>query len=610
MTVPWRAPQDRGAAGMPESDARTSVWAPALTARPFGGGSAGTVPLPVDPVSPVREPDAGAVGGPGVDVARDAALAGLTDLLASSLAGRDHPDVARLRGTLTPVGSGVAVPGQPGGFAPADAALLGGFQAHVLDLDDAHADVRGHPSAVLLPALLALADDATPGEEFLAAYVVGVEVMARLGRLAGRAHHAAGWHPTGTLGGIAAAVAGARLLAGSDGRETGVPAGAVSPLGTAGAARPLGTAGAVTGVPAGAAGPAGTAGAAGAAGTAGAAGAAGTAGAAGPAGTAGAVTGDAAAFDAAALAETAASLAASTAAGTRAQFGSAAKPLHAGLAAAAGVRAVTWARAGLAGNPNALFAPDGPARAMSFDVTDPAEAAEGLTLGWGRRWAIVDPGLWVKRYPFCSAGMAVHEAAETVEARLGPAARFGTGDGTRPRTGAAGSGEHAGGQPAAAGTPLRATDVRDVRALVRPGADAALRHRVPVTGAEGRFSLDYLVALGVLGRAPVNARFVDLDPEAVALAGRVVRAYAGDPSREPWARVEVTTADGAELTAQVGEPLGSPGRPLTGAQRRAKLEEAVGRERARHIEAAVTALRGGTVGDLRRALAATEEETP
>ena len=446
------------------------------------------------------------------------------------------------------------MPGQPGGFAPADAALLGGFQAHVLDLDDAHADVRGHPSAVLLPALLALADDATPGEDVLAAYVVGVEVMARLGRLAGRAHHAAGWHPTGTLGGIAAAVAGARLLVGSDGRETGVPAGAAR-----------------------------------------------------PAGTAGAVTGDAAAFDAAALAETAASLAASTAAGTRAQFGSAAKPLHAGLAAAAGVRAVTWARAGLAGNPNALFAPDGPARAMSFDVTDPAEAAEGLTLGWGRRWAIVDPGLWVKRYPFCSAGMAVHAAAETVEARLGPAARFGTGDGTRPRTGAAGSGEHAGGQPAAAGTPLRATDVRDVRALVRPGADAALRHRVPVTGADGRFSLEYLVALGVLGRAPVNARFVDLDPEAVALAGRVVRAYAGDPSREPWARVEVTTADGAELTAQVGEPLGSPGRPLSGAQRRAKLEEAVGRERARYIEAAVTALRGGTVGDLRRALAATEE---
>ena len=79
MTVPWRAPQDRGAAGMPEPDARASVWAPALTARPFGGGSAGTVLVPVDPVSPVREREAGAVGEPGVDVARDAALAGLTD---------------------------------------------------------------------------------------------------------------------------------------------------------------------------------------------------------------------------------------------------------------------------------------------------------------------------------------------------------------------------------------------------------------------------------------------------------------------------------------------------------------------------------------------------
>lgn len=439
-----------------------------------------------------------------LDAVLDAALDGLTDLLASSLAGRHHPDVARLRATLPSTGGdgqtggpGVAVPGQPGRYAPSDAALLGGFQAHVLDFDDAHATVRGHPTAVLVPALLAQADDATPGPEFLAAYVVGVEVLARLGTLAGHAHHAAGWHPTGTLGGIAAAVAGARL-AGLD-----------------------------------------------------------------PAAT-----------------DSAASLAASMAGGTRAQFGSAAKPLHAGLAAAAGVRAVTWARAGLTGGAGALFGPEGLARAMSFDVTDPVAAAEVLDAGWRERWAIRDPGLWVKRYPFCSAGMAVHEAAETVGAQL-------TGTGRA----------------------LREGDISAVRAVVRPGADAALHHRVPATGTEGRFSLEYLVALGVLGRTPVDARFVDLDPDGVALAERVVRAYDGQATRAPWARVEVTRADGTTAAAEVTEPLGAPGRPLTPAQRRAKLAEAVGGTAATRIGTAVRALPGGTVGHLRRALAAIEEET-
>lgn len=495
--------------------------------------------IAADPFGGVEVPVAGGRGAGVRGSVLDAAGAAVLDLLASSLTGRAEPAVARLRGTLADVSGigeggargggagGITVPGQPGRYLPADAALLGGVQAHVLDLDDAHATVRGHPSAVLLPALLSLADEATPGEDLLAAYVVGVEVMARLGALAGRSHHAAGWHPTATLGGIAAAVAGARLLG----------------LGQQGAA-------------------------------------------------------------------TAASLAASMAGGTRAQFGSDAKPLHAGLAATAGVRAVTWARAGLTGGAGALFGPDSLAGAMSFEVTDPEYAEAVLGEGWGERWALTDPGLWVKRYPFCSAGMAVHEAAEVAGERA-RAARSGRGRvGTNKSTGA-GIGSQSGVAPTAdpgAGTRVVPDDVRAVRARVRPGADAALRYGVPATGGQGRFSLEYLVALGVLGREPVNSRFVDLDAEAVALAARIVRAD-DLPGGGPRARVEVTLADGTSSTADVTDPAGAPGRPPTPQQRHAKLAAAVGGEAARRIEAAVAALPGGTVGELRRTLAAVEEET-
>lgn len=53
---------------------------------------------------------------------------------------------------------------------------------------------------------------APPLDVLYAAYVVGLEVMARLGRTLGSAHYAAGWHPTGTAGAVTGAAAGAHLL--------------------------------------------------------------------------------------------------------------------------------------------------------------------------------------------------------------------------------------------------------------------------------------------------------------------------------------------------------------------------------------------------------------
>jgi hypothetical protein len=46
----------------------------------------------------------------------------------------------------------------------------------------------------------------------LLAYIVGVEVGAKLGKAMGWSHYGAGWHGTGTLGTIAAASASAKVL--------------------------------------------------------------------------------------------------------------------------------------------------------------------------------------------------------------------------------------------------------------------------------------------------------------------------------------------------------------------------------------------------------------
>lgn len=93
-------------------------------------------------------------------------------------------------------------------------ALLLGYAGHALDYDDFHADFRGHPSVVILPALLAWQQYQPKRlNRFLDAYVTGVEMAGRLGLAVSQQHYALGYHNTATLGTLAAAAALARLLA-------------------------------------------------------------------------------------------------------------------------------------------------------------------------------------------------------------------------------------------------------------------------------------------------------------------------------------------------------------------------------------------------------------
>ena len=94
-----------------------------------------------------------------------------------------------------------------------DAALLNGVAAHVLDYDNTAANMGGHVSAVMVPALLAAAEAFNcSGEAVLVAHTAGYETGSQIGRAVHPAHTESGWHPTATVGVFAVAAACARLL--------------------------------------------------------------------------------------------------------------------------------------------------------------------------------------------------------------------------------------------------------------------------------------------------------------------------------------------------------------------------------------------------------------
>ncbi|MGZ5092158.1 MAG: MmgE/PrpD family protein, partial [Burkholderiales bacterium] len=91
-----------------------------------------------------------------------------------------------------------------------EAALINATAAHALDYDDVAQ--RGHPSAVLVPAILAEAQAlGASGKDMMVAYAAGYETWAELVRRDPDHHHEKGWHPTGIFGAIGAAAACASL---------------------------------------------------------------------------------------------------------------------------------------------------------------------------------------------------------------------------------------------------------------------------------------------------------------------------------------------------------------------------------------------------------------
>jgi 2-methylcitrate dehydratase PrpD len=94
-----------------------------------------------------------------------------------------------------------------------DAVLVNGTASHALDYDDVSGAMGGHPSAMLVPPLLALGEETgATGRDLALAYVIGFETMCRIARGVHFHHYDKGWHPTATLGIFGTVAAASRLL--------------------------------------------------------------------------------------------------------------------------------------------------------------------------------------------------------------------------------------------------------------------------------------------------------------------------------------------------------------------------------------------------------------
>lgn len=144
------------------------------------------------------------------DAALDVIHTGFADCVGVMLAGRDEPPTQILTQVLAPpAGPATLVFGSRTASAT-DAAWINGVAAHALDFDDVA--IKGHPSTVLVPAILAEGQAlGSTGKEMMVAYAVGYEVWAELARRDPEHYHTKGWHPTGILGSIGAAAACASL---------------------------------------------------------------------------------------------------------------------------------------------------------------------------------------------------------------------------------------------------------------------------------------------------------------------------------------------------------------------------------------------------------------
>ncbi|MDE0391398.1 MAG: MmgE/PrpD family protein [Rhodospirillales bacterium] len=389
----------------------------------------------------------------GEEAERRAASA-FVDTVACMLAGADdaapraaHAGVARW-GT-----GGATVAGTPHRLVAPWAALVNGTAAHALDYDDILEISNAHVSAALVPALLALGQErGADGGSCVDAFIVGVEVMARLGEALNMTHYFKGWHTTSTLGAPAAAAACARLLRLDAARTT------------------------------------------------------------------------------AAL-----SLATSLASGAKRQFGTMAKPLHAGLAAKNGIVAAALAEAGVSAAADAY---EGARGFVDLFAGVPRERLEAAVADFAGPPAIERYGLWQKVYPCCGS---VHRPLDALLDMRGD-------EGLRPQA------------------------VAGIDALLPEIAVQNLPYTAPADAMQARFSLPYLLASALVdGRLALDAFTADAlaRPGVRALIPRIRMrpdpAQPGDVNVDAAplrATVTVRLAGGDERSRTVQEPRGHPCRPL------------------------------------------------
>jgi mmgE/prpD family protein len=236
------------------------------------------------------------------------------------------------------------------------------------------------------------------------------------------------------------------------------------------------------------------------------------------------------------------SLAATQSAGMFFQSGTDGKPLHAGLAVRNGV----WAYELLQHTSlQTSTKPFDPERGWFKTIGNITVTSNDIASRWLAPGQLIDPGLWMKVHPYCSAAICGAEAAEIVAHRLYTFDSF------------------------------LWDEINRVTVHFPPGADAALRYTLPKTGREGQFSIEYVV-YQVLAYGEVQDELFKIDAIDQSVRdcmSRIERVYdlPKVSQTERITKVTVTLKNGDTFTETVNNPKGSPKNPLTLEDIRIKL---------------------------------------
>lgn len=150
---------------------------------------------------------------------RDAVRRLLLDIVGLCVAARGGDYVRAILSTAVSDGPATAI-GHGRTLSPYDAALVNGSAAHGEDFDDTFEGGPMHGGASVVPAALALAElRGLDGTAVMHGVAVGMELACRGSMVAPQAIHRAAFHPSGVLGALGSAAAGATML-GLDGTRT------------------------------------------------------------------------------------------------------------------------------------------------------------------------------------------------------------------------------------------------------------------------------------------------------------------------------------------------------------------------------------------------------
>ena len=262
------------------------------------------------------------------------------------------------------------------------------------------------------------------------------------------------------------------------------------------------------------------------------------------------------------------SLAATQSAGMFFQSGTDGKPLHAGLAARNGVWAYELLQHTSLTTSTKPFDPEWGWFKIIGNIT---VTSDDIGSRWLAPGQLIDPGLWMKVHPYCSAAICGAEAAEIVAHRIYTSSSY-----VSKHYNVSPDAEEQGKRRLCATLVSSLWDDIDrVTVHFPPGADAALRYTAPSTGREGQFSIEYVVYQALAYGAVQDELFkIDtIDQSVRNYMSRIERVYdlPKVSQTERITKVTVTLKSGETFTEMVNNPKGSPNNPLNLEDIRIKL---------------------------------------